>query len=259
MLKDTSLRIYGSGFPVVLIPGFAAKANSWGFQYRWLKRYFKVITVEIKGISDTGQVKRDYDLTAAVDDLTEILVSTGVTKTAIMGSSMGAMIALEFARRHPDKVSSLIAVSLPVAYNAAFSRIAEAMNSSNDDDEFSFKQFMPLFFSPDFVKHDRFKIFTDFFVPNGSSFSKEVLLLQLGMIREWLESRRWMDGCQCPSLFIYGSEDQLVSKDEALKQLVPIFKQSEFKIFAGAGHVVHIERYSELNDIVREYLVRHGA
>jgi len=251
-----SYKVYGSGRPILLIPGFASLAGSWGFQYRLLKRYFKVITVEIKGICETGQVKRDYDLSAVVDDLSEFLASSGVSKTALVGSSMGAMIALEFARKNPEKVSSLIAVSLPLSCSVAFSQIAEKVNSSTVDD-FSFKEFMPLFFSPDFVKHDRFRIFAEFFVPNGSPFSKEVLFSQLCVIREWLESKRWVNGCQCPSLFIYGSEDQLVSKDEALRQIAHTFHQYEFKVIEGAGHAVHIEKHQEFNNIVCDFLTNH--
>ena len=33
-----SYKIYGSGRPILLIPGFASLANSWGLQYRWLKK-----------------------------------------------------------------------------------------------------------------------------------------------------------------------------------------------------------------------------
>jgi len=257
-MMHSEFRIYGDGSPVVLIPGFASKANSWGFQYRWLKRYFKVITFEIKGIDESGLAMRNCNLRAAVDYLSEILASSGISKTALVGSSMGAMAALEFARKYPEKVLSIIAVSLPVAYNATFGQLSE-MISSCTANEFSLKYIMPLFFSPAFVKHERFKIITDFFLPNGSSFSKEILSSQLGMIREWIESKRWVEGCQCPSLFIYGSEDQLVSKEEALRQLAPIFNKSEFKVIDGAGHAVHIERYSIFNEILRDFLTRNNS
>ena len=117
---------------------------------------------------------------------------------------------------------------------------------------------MPLFFSPDFVKQDRFKIFTDLFMQNGTGFSRNVLRDQLSVIREWIESKRWVEGCQCPCLFIYGADDQLVSSDEAIKRLKPVFDKSEFKVINGAGHVVHIEKHKEFNNIVYDFLKRQN-
>ena len=257
MKKNVFLRIYGEGQAVVLIPGFASRANSWGFQYRWLKKHFKVITVENNALFGSQADHNDYCIDQIVSDLNENLASYGISKTAIVGSSMGGMIALEFANRYPEKVASVVLATLPVEYNPALIHLADKLNSTVGDD-FSFNEFLPLFFSPDFVKQDRFKIFTDLFTQNGTGFSRNVLRDQLSVIREWIESKRWVEGCQCPCLFIYGADDQLVSSDEAIKRLKPVFDKSEFKVINGAGHVVHIEKHKEFNNIVYDFLKRQN-
>jgi len=257
MAKNVFFRIYGDGQAVVLIPGFASRANSWGFQYRWLKKHFKVITVENNSLFGSQADHNDYYIDEIVSDLNENLESCGISKTAIVGSSMGGMIALEFANRYPEKVASVVLATLPVEYNPALIHLADKLNSTAGDD-FSFNEFLPLFFSPDFVKQDRFKIFTDLFMQNGTGFSRNVLRDQLSVIREWIESKRWVEGCQCPCLFIYGADDQLVSSDEAIKRLKPVFDKSEFKVINGAGHVVHIEKHKEFNNIVYDFLKRQN-
>ena len=257
MKKNVFLRIYGEGQAVVLIPGFASRANSWGFQYRWLKKHFKVITVENNSLFGSQADHGDYYIDGIVSDLNENLESCGISKTAIVGSSMGGMIALEFANRYPEKVASVVLATLPVEYNPALIHLADKLNSTVGDD-FSFNEFLPLFFSPDFVKQDRFKIFTDLFMQNGTGFSRNVLRDQLCVIREWLELEKWIKGCQCPCLFIYGADDQLVSSDEAIKRLKPVFDKSEFKVINGAGHVVHIEKHKEFNNIVYDFLKRQN-
>jgi len=257
MTNDHKIKEYGSGQPVVLIPGFAAKANSWGFQYRWLKKYFKIFAVENKSIGKAESVHGCYDFSTITSELNKALDICGVSRAAIIGSSMGAMIALEFANSYPEKVASVALATLPVEYNPALIHLADKLNSTVGDD-FSFNEFLPLFFSPDFVKQDRFKIFTDLFMQNGTGFSRNVLRDQLSVIREWIESKRWVEGCQCPCLFIYGADDQLVSSDEAIKCLVPVFDKSEFKVINGAGHVVHIEKHKEFNNIVYDFLKRQN-
>lgn len=257
MTINKKIKNYGSGQPVVLIPGFASKANSWGFQYRWLKKHFKVITFEFNDEYQFGQRNSFYNLSEIVSDLNKNLESCGISKTAMVGSSMGAMIALEFANRYPEKVACVVLATLPVEYNPALFHLADKLNSTVRDD-FSFNEFLPLFFSPDFVKQDRFKIFTDLFTQNGTGFSRNVLRDQLSVIREWIELEKWIKGCQCPCLFIYGADDQLVSSDEAIKCLAPVFDKSEFRVINGAGHVVHIEKHKEFNNIVYDFLKRQN-
>lgn len=260
MLNNFSYKIYGSGQPVVLIPGFASKINSWGFQYRWLKKYYKIIAIE-NSLGMAGQSKDGCEIANIASDISDILNSLSIEKTAMLGSSMGAMIALDFAQRYPDKISSLILASFPIEHTPSLRDLTEDLHlptqNSLGSDSFS-KNFLEVFFSPDFVKQDRFKIFTDFFMQSGPSFPKGVLSAQLGAVSEWLESKRWLQGCNCPCLFIYGSEDQLISKENTIKEVATVFNKSEVKIINGAGHAVHIEKYQEFNNIVHEFLNGHS-
>jgi len=254
-----SFRAYGSGQPVVLIPGFAAKAGSWGFQYRWLKKYFKIITIENTGVENLGQCKGCQSINAVASEINRTLESYNITRTAILGSSMGAMIALEFAQQYPEKVSSLILASFPIGHPLSLKYIIEELDSPlhKSDGDCFFRKLLPVFFSPGFVKQDRFKIFTDLFTHDGTSFSKDVLDSQLWAMSEWLETKRWMRGCECPCLFIYGSEDQLISPEKTVKEIAKIFKKTDVKIINGAGHTVHIEKYQEFNNIVHEFFNKH--
>jgi len=188
-----------------------------------------------------------------------VLESCGVKKAALLGSSMGAMIALEFAQQNPERVSDLILASLPFQHTPSLQHLTEDMNSfirdPSDGDSF-FRKLLPFFFTPAYVVQDHFRIFTDLFMQDVTSFSKDVLFAQLRAVREWLESKRWKEGCQCPCLFIYGSEDQLISKDNTTKELATSFSKSEVRIIDGAGHAVHIEKYREFNNLVYEFMTR---
>jgi pimeloyl-ACP methyl ester carboxylesterase len=129
------------------------------------------------------------------------------------------------------------------------------IRDSADGDSF-FKKLLPVFFSPAYVNQDRFRIFTDFFIQNGTSFSKDVLIAQMRAVREWIESKSWVKGCPCPCIFIYGSEDQLITRENTKNELAASFSKSEVKIIDGAGHAVHIEKYREFNNVVHEFLTR---
>ena len=252
-------RIYGSGQPVVLIPGFAATASSWGFQYRWLKKNFKIIAIENSAVAKQENLDGNYDISTIASGINNILESCGVKQAALLGSSMGAMIALEFAQQYPERVSALILVSLPFHYSSSLQHLTEDMNSliqdTADGDSF-IRKLLQVFFSPAYVAQDHFRIFTDLFMQNGASFSKDVLFAQLRAVHEWLESKRWKEGCQCPCLFIYGSADQLISQENTANELATSFSKSEVKIIDGAGHAVHIEKYREFNNLIHEFMTK---
>lgn len=254
-------KIYGAGPPVLLIPGFASRANNWGMQYRALKKDFKVITVEKNGNGDLGQCDGgDYRIDLIAAELYQTVEGHGIRKVSILGSSMGAMIALEFALRYPEKVTCLILASLPLEQSPSLQYLKEKLIASTQeraDEETFFKKLLPFFFSPNFIQNKRFEIYADFFIQNGASFSKKVLCSQMFAVNQWLESKRWMIGCSCPCLVIYGSEDRLTSGARGIEQAVRAFKKMEIKIIEGAGHAVQIERHQEFNKIVHEFLGRH--
>ena len=261
MNKPFSFVIHGKGAPVVLIPGFASQANSWGFQYRALKKRFKVIILENSGISESAQCDGgDHCIAAMADQLYRLVDEHGAGKASILGASMGAMIALEFAQRYPDKVTSLILASLPIAPIPALRKLLEEQEllAQEFDGNLFLKNLWPVLFSKDFIRQDRFRIFNELFMQSGSCFSKDMLHAQLHAADTWLESNRWTTGCNCPCLFIYGSEDQLNSKENTLKKLENAFPKSAVRIIDGAGHAVHIEKHREFNAVVYDFLKNHA-
>lgn len=261
MHKNPLYRIYGSGQPLLLIPGFASRANSLGFQYRQLSKYFKNIVIEISGFNNPQISSGDHSIALIASDINSTMELYGITKMAILGSSMGAIIALEFAQQYPEKVSSLILASLPIEHSPSFNCFIEHFRSfkqTADYDAF-FKQLFLIVFSSNFISKDRFKIFTNFFKQNGASFSKDFLDNQLRAVSKWRESKKWLEGCRCPCLFIYGSEDKLISLENTIKEVTTAFSGSEVKIINGAGHAVHIEKFKEFNDVVHKFLMMHNS
>jgi pimeloyl-ACP methyl ester carboxylesterase len=100
---------FGHGEPVVLLHGGLANANYWGQQVRALEGRYQVIVMDSRG---HGRSSRDaqpfgYDLMAS--DVLALMDHLGVKKAAIVGWSDGAIIGLDIAMHHPERVSKLFA------------------------------------------------------------------------------------------------------------------------------------------------------
>jgi pimeloyl-ACP methyl ester carboxylesterase len=101
--------IFGHGEPVILLHGGLANANYWGEQVRALQGRYQVIVMDSRG---HGRSTRDatpygYDLMAS--DVIGLMDFLKLRKAAIVGWSDGAIIGLDIAMRHPERLSRLFA------------------------------------------------------------------------------------------------------------------------------------------------------
>lgn len=106
----------GRGTPLVLIHGVGMNADVWGPQIRVLSAYHDVIAMDMPGHGESSlppDPARLEDYGAAVVGL---LDTVGVERAALVGHSMGALVAMEVALRHPARVTRLVAM------NAVFCR-----------------------------------------------------------------------------------------------------------------------------------------
>lgn len=100
---------FGRGEPVLLLHGGLANANYWGKQVRALMGHYRVIVMDSRG---HGRSTRDaqalgYDLMAK--DVVGLLDHLKIKRVALVGWSDGAIIGLDIAMHHPDRVSKLFA------------------------------------------------------------------------------------------------------------------------------------------------------
>lgn len=92
---------------VVLIHGAGFDHSTWALHSRWFAHHgFSVLVPDLPGHGrSAGPALKTI---AAVADWTAALLNAGgVKKAHLIGHSMGSLIALETAARHPDRVSAL--------------------------------------------------------------------------------------------------------------------------------------------------------
>jgi pimeloyl-ACP methyl ester carboxylesterase len=101
--------VFGRGQPVILLHGGLANANYWGNQVRALQKRYRVVVMDSRGHgrSTRNEAPYGYDLMAA--DVLGLMDFLGIRKAAIVGWSDGAIIGLDIAMHHPQRVSKLFA------------------------------------------------------------------------------------------------------------------------------------------------------
>lgn len=100
---------FGRGRPVILLHGGLANADYWGHQVRALEGHYHVIVMDSRGHgrSTRNQQPFGYDLMA--NDVLGLMGYLHIRKAAIVGWSDGAIIGLDLALRHPERLTRLFA------------------------------------------------------------------------------------------------------------------------------------------------------
>lgn len=100
---------FGRGKPVILLHGGLANADYWGNQVRALKGHYRVIVIDSRGHgrSTRNGVPFGYELMAG--DVLGLMDYLHLRKAAVVGWSDGAIIGLELAIHHPDRLTGLFA------------------------------------------------------------------------------------------------------------------------------------------------------
>lgn len=111
-----------SGEVVVLIHGAAMSHLAWALQTRYLAHHGKsVLALDLPGCgASEGEIMDSVEEYAAW--LHRVLDELKVGKAALIGHSMGALIAIEAAGQKPDRITGLglLGVCYPLGVNDAF-------------------------------------------------------------------------------------------------------------------------------------------
>ncbi len=101
--------VFGRGEPVLLLHGGLANANYWGHQVRALQRHYQVIVMESRGHGRSSRNQEPYGYDLMASDVVGLLDHLKIRKAAIVGWSDGAIIGLDIAMKHPERVTKLFA------------------------------------------------------------------------------------------------------------------------------------------------------
>ncbi len=107
---NINYKVFGEGFPLVLIHPFSASLEFWAPQIEKLSPKYQIIAYDVRGhgLSSAPAGEENYTLDILVEDLHHLLEHLGVAKAYIGGLSLGGAISLGYAGRHPDTVKALL-------------------------------------------------------------------------------------------------------------------------------------------------------
>jgi pimeloyl-ACP methyl ester carboxylesterase len=118
---------FGNGEPVLFVHGGLGNSDYWGNEVRALvAAHYRVIVMDSRGHGRSTRNAQPFGYDLMSDDVIGLLDYLKLKKVTLVGWSDGAIIGLDIAMHHPDRLSKLFAF----AANIDPSGVADASHSA---------------------------------------------------------------------------------------------------------------------------------
>jgi 3-oxoadipate enol-lactonase len=250
------VRDEGEGPPVLLVHSLTFDGDVWDHQAARLARRHRVLRVDLRGHGrtrwpDPGPVTLD-DLAG---DLAHLLDALGIERTGCAGLSIGGMVALRLALAQPHRVAALALLSTTAGAEdperrALYEQVNEA-SRGREPDRATVDFVLSLMFSgavraarPDVVARFGDKLMAPpdpegtYFVTRGM-FARGDLHAALAHVA-------------CPTLVMASAADAAIPARHA-DALAAAIPGARLLRFAGSGHMITVERATEVTDALDDF------
>jgi pimeloyl-ACP methyl ester carboxylesterase len=242
---------WGEGPPIVVVPGMAGGYDLLGPLARNLAKRHRVISYQLRGETNSFDLRRPFDLDDLVDDLAEFVDWLCLEKPTILGVSFGGVLALEFAARFPYRLQNLVLQGVGARYEGGLlPRVASTVLSRFPlpADNAFVNQFFNLLFGGAQKKDALF----DFVTTQVWQTDQSVMAHRLRLIESFNMVER-LERVRARTMVLCGSRDILVSRG-SLKALHHGIEDAELVMLPGSGHLAFVSHPQAVSREVERFL-----
>jgi pimeloyl-ACP methyl ester carboxylesterase len=247
------------GQVVVLIHGFSVPLYIWDFNFSVLAEAgFRVLRYDLFGRGYSDRPAARYDQAFFDQQLTEMLDALEIKRPVnLVGISMGGLVAVVFADRHPQRVRRLALIdpfNSPVKNDLAFKIITLPLIGELVMDWFADRLLLDQ--SSDFHHPERFSDYNAMFLPQLQyiGFRRAILSTMRHTMHSDVTSPYQRVGrVKRPVLLIWGRHDTVVPIEQST-QVRALFPDIQFEPVEDAGHVPNYEHPEVVNPLLIHFL-----
>jgi pimeloyl-ACP methyl ester carboxylesterase len=249
-MADLFFQERGNGAPVILLHGFPLNQRMWDSFAEKLSDKFRVFTVDLPGFGKSAGLGSPFSIGQVADHLLSWVRDKNLSKSALIGHSMGGYIALAMAEKAPELFNGLV-----LFHSTAYPDSAEKRESRNKVLEFIDKHGVNAFTS-NFIG----PLFTN---PQHASISKvrsvsmeataEAVKGYTQAMRDRPDSIDVLTTFPNPILFLAGEKDAGISV-QSIQEQAARSPLAEAYILSNVAHMGMFENEKKSIEIIRSFL-----
>jgi pimeloyl-ACP methyl ester carboxylesterase len=217
---------------------------------------FTPVAIDLRGHGSSGKPRRGYLYDDYIDDLDRVLDALALNRPLIVGHSLGGLIALWWAARHPDRAAALVIEDSPLRSGEDFRPAFENWLRLNalplDELRAAYATDRPTW-KPEAV---------DARARQMRATARPVIeeLMADSMAHHGVDRLAEIEHIESPVLFIHGDPDAggMVHPDDIAGFARRLANATVRRIPAG-GHSMHVETPRAFLDLAVPFLERHAA
>lgn len=107
--------VLGRGQPLIFLHGWLGSWRYWWPSMQAMAAQHRAFAFDLWGFGDSSKAPDKYTISAYMEMIDQFINQLGVAKPVILiGHSLGAAVALRYTVAHPENVSKLATVAMPV-------------------------------------------------------------------------------------------------------------------------------------------------
>lgn len=229
-------REIGSGYPLLLINGFASTMDTWNPPVlAMLAAHFQVIIFDSRGLGYSSTTDEPFSMAILAEDTHALMKALGISHAHVLGFSMGASIAQELVLANPEVVDRLVLIAGTCGGDLAERMQQESWNILTDKSggpiDQANRMFSVLFPGDWLALHDPWQ-----YCPEVRETTRmAVVENQAAAFAGWPGSYDRLPTIHCPVLVITGTEDVIIPAKNAvlLAERIP---DARLVRIPGSGH-----------------------
>ena len=248
-------REVGAGSPVLLVMGLSGSMDDWQPAFvAGLATDHTVVVFDNAGVGQTAALSPPLSITAMANQASALISALGLGRTAVLGWSMGGMIAQALAVLHPAQVSRLVLAATQPGTGHALPVPAAAAAAVVSPDP---STVLSVLFPPDQAAAERIYTIGILRYPDFYQASRAVTSAQGLAVQQWIAGNdpagRQLGQLRLPTLVADGTEDQLdpVANDRLLADTIPAAK---LILYPDAGHAFLFQDLASFLHAVQQFL-----
>jgi pimeloyl-ACP methyl ester carboxylesterase len=110
-LRDGGGEEHPEALPVLFVHSLAGNGGQWALQLDHLRRRRRAVALDLRGHGESDPAEDgDYSIGGLAGDVAAAADQLGLRRFILAGHSLGSLVALEYAGRHPERVAGLLLV-----------------------------------------------------------------------------------------------------------------------------------------------------
>ena len=256
--SGSSISLVSSNGPyVILVHGLGLNKEMWGWQTNELSKNFSVVTYDLIGHGESKDPEGKLNLEKFSEQILKIMNFLSIKKTALIGFSLGGMIARKFAIKYNEKLWALAVL------NSAHKRDRKAKDAVQlrvkkvkiDGPQATTEDALNRWFTEEYRKNnpDVMNKIRNWVMGNKKDVYPKAYQVLVDGVDELLDPSLPIN---CPTLILTGDED-FGNSPQMSSEISKQIKGSELKILPGLRHMALIEDASTVNNLLLEFLLRN--